>query len=251
MRFMNLSLFQGTPMSKATTNLALAASSNPLAKGPQLDPTLFCTAFKKARFYLFTKDEPSTDPNSKLAGQDRDIFNEKPTKEEQAKLAPAPAKKKAAITSATLHTTAGDIHIDLFPDQVPKTVENFVGLAKKGYYDNVIFHRVIKKFMIQTGDPLGDGTGGESLWGGEFEDEIVKELRHDRPYTVSMANAGPNTNASQFFITTVATPWLDDKHTVFGRAVRGLDIIHKIENVPINRFDKPREDISISSISLH
>ena len=105
--------------------------------------------------------------------------------------------------------------------------------------------------MIQTGDPLGDGTGGESLWGGEFEDEIVKELRHDRPYTLSMANAGKNTNGSQFFITTVATPWLDDKHTVFGRATSGLDVIHKIENAHIDKRDKPKEDIQIFSISLH
>ena len=155
------------------------------------------------------------------------------------------------IASAILHTTAGDIHLQLYPQLVPKTVENFVGLAKKGYYNGVIFHRVIKKFMIQTGDPLGDGTGGESLWGGEFEDEFVKELRHDRPYTLSMANAGRNTNASQFFITTVPTPWLDNKHTVFGRATGGLDVIHKIENASINKFDKPKEDIQIFSISLH
>jgi len=90
----------------------------------------------------------------------------------------------------------GDIHLRLFADQVSKTVENFVGLARKGYYDNVLFHRVIPKFMLQTGDPLGDGTGGESLWGREFEDEFKKELRHDRPYTLSMANAGPNTNGA-------------------------------------------------------
>lgn len=96
----------------------------------------------------------------------------------------------------------GDIHLRLFPEFVSKTVENFVGLARKGYYDNVIFHRVIKKFMLQTGDPLGDGTGGESLWGREFQDEFTKQLRHDRPYVLSMANAGPNTNGSQFFITT-------------------------------------------------
>lgn len=127
----------------------------------------------------------------------------------------------------------GDIAIDLFPDEVPKTVENFVGLARKNYYDEVIFHRVIPKFvcslpfsaspllfpktvspskMIQTGDPLGDGTGGESLWGSNFADEFHPSLRHDRPYTVSMANAGPMTNGSQFFITTAPAAWLDNKH---------------------------------------
>lgn len=252
MRFMHVSLYQGMPSKKQTTNIALAASNNPLAKSEELDPTLFCTAYKRARFYMFTKREPDTDPNSKLAGQDRDIFNEKPTREEQAIAGDAPGvKKKREIRTAILHTTAGDIHLQLFPHLVPKTVENFVGLAKKGYYNGVLFHRVIKKFMIQTGDPLGDGTGGESLWGGEFEDEFTKELRHDRPYTLSMANAGRNTNASQFFITTVPTPWLDDKHTVFGRATSGLDVIHKIENAPINKYDKPKDNIQIFSISLH
>jgi len=121
-----------------------------------------------------------------------------------------------------------------------KTVENFVGLARKSYYDGIIFHRVIKKFMLQTGDPLGDGTGGESLWGKEFEDEFHKDLKHDRPYTLSMANAGANTNGSQFFLTTVPTPWLDNKHSVFGRAVAGLDVIHKIENSRVDKTDKPR-----------
>lgn len=253
MRFMHLSLFQGIPTKKPATNIALAASNNPLAQSEQRqDPTLFCTAYKRNRFYMFTRNEPETDPNSKLAGQDRDVFNEKPTREEQAIASGTPdVKKKQVVTSAILHTTAGDIHLQLFPHLVPKTVENFVGLAKKGYYNGVIFHRVIKKFMIQTGDPRGDGTGGESLWGGEFEDEITRELRHDRPYTLSMANAGPNTNGSQFFITTVPTPWLDNKHSVFGRATSGLDVIHKIEHAPINRFDKPKEDIQIFSISLH
>jgi peptidylprolyl isomerase domain and WD repeat-containing protein 1 len=136
----------------------------------------------------------------------RDIFNEKPSREEQTAAAlTQDALKQSLGTSAILHTDYGDIHIKLFPEYAPKAVENFVGLAKKGYYDGHKFHRVIKSFMIQTGDPLGDGTGGDSLWGKEFEDEFHKALKHDRPYTVSMANAGPNTNGSQFFITTVAT----------------------------------------------
>lgn len=141
----------------------------------------------------------NSDPRSK-SGAERDIFNEKPTREEQtiASLNPlnsrtGPGRFNVSQT-AVLHTTMGDIHLRLFPEQVHKTVENFVGLARKGYYDGVLFHRVIKKFMLQTGDPLGDGTGGESLWGREFEDEFVRELRHDRPYVLSMANAGPNTN---------------------------------------------------------
>ena len=123
--------------------------------------------------------------------------------------------------------------------------------ARNGYYNNVIFHRVIKGFMIQTGDPLGNGTGGESIWGGDFEDEFVRTLRHDRPFTVSMANSGPNTNGSQFFISTVPTPWLDNKHTVFGRVVRGFDVVTKIENVKVNKADKPLgDDIKIVSIAI-
>ena len=132
----------------------------------------------------------------------RDVQNEKPR---VINLREKEDARRAQIgTSATIHTTYGDIHIRLFPDAAPKAVENFVTHAKNAYYNNVIFHRVIKKFMIQTGDPLGDGTGGESIWGKEFSDEF-SSLKHDKPYTVSMANAGPNTNGSQFFITTEKT----------------------------------------------
>ncbi|KAL9935267.1 hypothetical protein V8E36_005615 [Tilletia maclaganii] len=250
-RFLNLSLFQGTPAKKAVTNIALAASDNPLAaNNEQIDPTLFCTAYKRARFYLFTREEPDSDMKGK-AGTERDVFNERPTREEQYVATAGTAQKRSATaTSAILHTTKGDIHLRLFPDLTPKTVENFVGLSKKAYYDGVIFHRVISKFMVQTGDPLGDGTGGESFWGSMFEDEIVPQLRHDKPYTLSMANAGPNTNGSQFFITTVPTPHLDNKHTVFGRAVGGFDVIHAIENARTGKDDKPRDDIKIINVSL-
>ena len=136
--------------------------------------------------------------------------------------------------------------------------------SSSGYYNNLLFHRIIKKFvsseqlktepvfvypqMLQTGDPLGDGTGGESIWGGTFEDEFSPKAKHDRPYTLSMANAGPKTNGSQFFITTVPTPWLDNKHTVFGRAVGGLDIIHEIENVKVDKNDKPWEPVFMHSL---
>lgn len=107
--------------------------------------------------------------------------------------------------SATVHTTRGDIHLKLFGTECPKTVENFCVHSKNGYYNGHIFHRVIKGFMVQTGDPTGTGTGGESIWGGDFKDEFHPTLRHDRPYTLSMANAGPNTNGSQFFITVLPT----------------------------------------------
>lgn len=104
--------------------------------------------------------------------------------------------------------------------------------------------------MIQTGDPLGDGTGGESIWGGEFEDEIHRSLRHDRPFTLSMANAGPNTNGSQFFITTVPTPWLDGKHTVFGRVTRGMDVVMMIEKVKVDKDDRPEEEVRMLNVEI-
>ena len=150
-----------------------------------------------------------------------------------------------------MRTNMGDIHIKLFSNECPKTVENFVTHSKNGYYNNIIFHRVIKGFMIQTGDPMGNGTGGESIWGGEFGDEFHRTLRHDRPFTVSMANAGPNTNGSQFFITTVPTPWLDNKHTVFGRVVKGFEVVSNIESLKVNKHDKPVEkDVKILSMEV-
>ncbi|KAJ2521441.1 Peptidyl-prolyl cis-trans isomerase cyp15 [Coemansia sp. RSA 2049] len=225
----------------------LAASSNPEAKQGtnSSDPTLFCTAYKRKRFYMFTREEPDHSTQENI----RDVFNEKPTREE-ASLAVMPAKKRTA-TSAVLHTTLGDIHIILFPDQAPKAVENFAVHSENGYYNGVIFHRVIKRFMIQTGDPLGDGTGGESIWGSPFIDEFTPNLRHDCPYTLSMANSGPRTNGSQFFITTIeSAPWLDDKHTIFGRVVSGSDVVHLIESSKTDKHDKPLEDISILSIQV-
>lgn len=123
---------------------------------------------------------------------------------------------------AVLHTDKGDITINLFENKVPKTVNNFVFLAEAGYYDGVIFHRVINDFMAQTGDPTGTGQGGP---GYDFADEFHQDLKHDRPGIVSMANAGSNTNGSQFFITHVPTPWLDRKHSVFGEVIDGMDVV--------------------------
>ena len=121
---------------------------------------------------------------------------------------------------AKIKTTKGDINLELFPEKTPVTVANFINLAKKGYYNGIIFHRVIDDFMIQCGCPDGNGTGGP---GYQFDDEIVSELKHDKPGILSMANAGPGTNGSQFFITHVETPWLDGKHTVFGQVESGVD----------------------------
>lgn len=191
-----LALYQGQPQKKGVTTVAMAASSNPLLQESEArDPILVATGVGKVRFYMFTNEE-------EFSKSTRDVQNEKPTVLGQKKV----EQKKAAETgtAAIIHTTYGDIHIRLYPDAAPKAVENFVTHSRRGYYNNTIFHRVIRKFMIQCGDPLGDGTGGESIWGKEFEDEF-SSLKHDKPYTVSMANAGPNTNGSQFFITTEKT----------------------------------------------
>lgn len=128
--------------------------------------------------------------------------------------------------SATLTTDKGDIVLTLFADKVPATVNNFVFLAREGFYTGTIFHRVIANFMAQGGDPTGTGSGGP---GYRFNDEFHLSLRHDKPGTLSMANAGPNTNGSQFFITHVATPWLDDKHSVFGQVTGGMDVLMAIQ----------------------
>lgn len=126
---------------------------------------------------------------------------------------------------ATIETNRGTIKLELFEDQVPRTVGNFVKLSQDGFYDGLTFHRVIPDFMVQAGCPQGTGTGGP---GYTFEDEFVADLRHDGPGVLSMANAGPNTNGSQFFITHVPTPWLDGKHSVFGRVLEGQDVIDSI-----------------------
>ena len=154
------------------------------------------------------------------------------------------------ITVAVIKTNMGTIEIELFSDKTPKTVENFVGLANKGYYKGVIFHRVIKNFMIQGGDPTGTGRGGASLWGSKFEDEIVPDLKFDGPGLLAMANAGPNTNGSQFFITLVPTPWLNGHHTIFGRVINGMDVVYAIGNVKTAPGDKPLKDVIIEKVTI-
>ena len=135
-------------------------------------------------------------------------------------------------TIVVLETNQGNIELTLFPDKAPKTVENFVGLVKKGYYNGLIFHRVIKGFMIQGGDPTGTGSGGTSLWGKDFADEINPDLVFDKQGILAMANRGPDTNGSQFFITTAPTPWLNGHHTIFGQVSQGYDTVSKIESTP-------------------
>ncbi len=149
-----------------------------------------------------------------------------------------------------METTKGTIKIRLFEDKAPKTVENFKGLIAKKYYDGIIFHRVIPDFMIQWGDPTWTWTGGESLWGGKFEDEFHSDLKNING-ALSMANAWPWTNGSQFFIVTAeATPWLDWAHTVFGQVFEGMDVVNEIQNVERNSMDKPLEDIKMTSVVL-
>lgn len=166
--------------------------------------------------------------------------------------------------SATIHTTRGDIDIELFSDRAPTTVENFVGLATgektwtdpqtdetvsgEPLYNDVLFHRVIEDFMIQTGDPTGTGRGGP---GYTFDDEFHSELRHDEPGILSMANHGPNTNGSQFFITLDAQPHLDDRHAVFGTVTDGMDIVREIGDVNTDDNDKPLDEILLESITIH
>ena len=153
-------------------------------------------------------------------------------------------------TVAVIKTNIGTIQVELFSKETPKTVENFVGLAKKGYYKGVIFHRVIDDFMIQGGDPTGTGRGGASFWGGKFQDEIVPSLVFDKEGLIAMANSGPNTNGSQFFITLVPTPWLNGHHTIFGKVIAGMDVVKAIGKVPKNKMDRPLKDVVIESIVI-
>ena len=178
---------------------------------------------------------------------------------------------------AVMHTNKGDVSLVLFPEQAPKTVENFLTHAKNGYYDGIIFHRVIEDFMIQGGDPTGTGRGGESIWGQPFADEFSADLRNFRG-ALSMANAGPGTNGSQFFIVTCAdvgedmlgqmkavgwpdevidiykqaggTPYLDGKHTVFGQVIDGMDVVDDISKTQTGAQDKPVHDVVIESIDV-
>lgn len=154
------------------------------------------------------------------------------------------------ITAAVIQTNMGTIELELFADKAVKTVQNFVGLAEKNYYNGIIFHRVIDNFMIQGGDPTGTGSGGESIWGKPFEDEVKTGLKHSSEGILSMANAGPNTNGSQFFITLKATPWLDGRHTVFGKVIKGMDVVKVIGKVKTNQNDRPLTDVVMQKVTI-
>jgi peptidylprolyl isomerase len=148
-------------------------------------------------------------------------------------------KFSSAQQIVVLETNQGLIELKLMPEVAPKACENFVKLVEKDYYNGIIFHRVIKNFMLQGGDPTGTGMGGQSIWGKPFEDEVSQDVKFDKKGLLAMANSGPDTNGSQFFITTAATPWLNMRHTIFGEVVSGYDVVEKIENTPVGQSDKP------------
>ncbi|XP_033110115.1 peptidyl-prolyl cis-trans isomerase-like 3 isoform X2 [Anneissia japonica] len=154
--------------------------------------------------------------------------------------------------SLTIHSDLGDIKIELFCEQVPKACENFLALSASGFYNGCIFHRNIKGFMVQTGDPGGTGKGGNSIWGSKFEDEFVDTIKHNVRGVVSMANNGPNTNGSQFFITYAKQPHLDMKYTIIGKVIDGLDTLDELEKLPVNEKNyRPLERVCISNITIH
>lgn len=151
---------------------------------------------------------------------------------------------------AVVETNKGTIELELFAGETPRTVKNFVTLAVKGYYNGLTFHRVIRDFMIQGGDPTATGEGGKSIYGKDFEDEIVPTMHFDDAGVLAMANTGPNTNGSQFFITTAATPWLDGRHTIFGKVIGGMIGVINISKVKIDRNGKPLEKVIMQKIII-
>lgn len=171
-----------------------------------------------------------------------------PTVQATKTVDPMASKKSNPIV--VLETNQGNIELELFPEIAPKAVKNFIELSKKGYYDGIIFHRVIKNFMIQGGDPTGTGRGGESIYGGVFDNEYAPNVMFNKPGILAMANAGPNTNGSQFFITTVATTHLNGGYTIFGKVVKGYDVVKKIENTKVARGDRPVEKQIIKKAHL-
>jgi cyclophilin family peptidyl-prolyl cis-trans isomerase len=268
-RFLQIAVFQGAIAENAASAI-LAGKTKETA-----DPTIFAIAFESQRFYCFSNRMPDEDESADIG---RDVFNERPSKEDRA-LAAATAGGGAGAAAAgrlglsggitgagggsgggggggrgataIIHTSLGDIHVSLFLEHAPLACENWVTHARNGYYSGLIFHRIIPNFMVQTGDPLGNGTGGESIWGGSFKDEFHASLRHDKPGCLSMANSGPGTNGSQFFITTVPTPWLDNKHTLFGTvAPSSMPVVQTIEKARTDKRDRPIQDITIISIEI-
>ena len=246
LRFISICLFQGESLRNKSGIITESKMRNEdnINADKIIDPLLIANAYKSNRFFIFSKNEPDNKIKRDMMNEDIDELKNK------ANLNQKNDKNKEIVDlpeKAVIDTTKGEIFIKLFVNECPKTTKNFITLGRRGYYDGLIFHRVIKNFMIQTGDPRGNGTGGESIYGKPFKDEFNENLKHEA-FTVSMANAGPDTNGSQFFITTVPCHWLDNKHTVFGRVYDGSDVVKVIEDTKVDKKNKPYEDIKIVTI---
>ena len=223
---------------------------------------LFAFLLAAFSFRADAKETSATDAKAETSAVEKSSKESKNAKAEKKDKA-ADKKKGNKDMFAMFETNKGNFKVKLLKETAPKTVENFVGLAegtkewtdpktgkkeKKPFYDGLVFHRVIKDFMIQGGCPIGNGTGGPGF---RFEDEFLPgQPKHSKPGMLSMANAGPNTNGSQFFVTTIATPWLDNRHTVFGEVVEGMDVVHAIENSKTGPGDKPVEAIVIKHVKI-
>lgn len=283
-RIHQIALYQGSPKSTLASSLSTFSSSDGGVNGsdesgsigpislemmtsnnPALDeiskiyPMLICSAWNKQRFYLFTQQPPNK------VGQrlDRDVMNEASfslSKDSNLTLFPIDESgnsiNNSSIKRAVIRTNFGDIPITLFPQVAPLAVENFSNLSKRGYYNNLLFHRIIPNFIIQTGDPLNNGTGGTSMWNTKFPDEIVPIVKFDRSFRLAMANSGKDSNASQFFITITKCPWLDGKHTIFGEVAEGeegesgRETTVEISKQKRDKMDRPLQDIKVIDIVL-
>ena len=195
--------------------------------------------------------QKNAEPADKAAAQEAQKQEQEPVKEDNPIVARSMAKDPGpANEMAIINTNHGEIKIRFFPEQAPLAVSNFKGLAAKGFYDGLIFHRIIPNFMMQGGDPTGTGSGGRSLWGGTFDDEFVPTLRFNRPGLLAMANRGPRTNSCQFFITEVPTPHLDGKHTIFGEVAEGFDIVQAIMKVETGAGNRPTTPVVMESVTI-
>ncbi|ODQ79657.1 hypothetical protein BABINDRAFT_50631 [Babjeviella inositovora NRRL Y-12698] len=248
--FEHVVIVQSSSFALRLLTIEMASATNDIISKEWLQsPMLISTASNKDRIYVFDKDGGEKFEEYKF---ERDSFVGAQQDVKGARFQAANAERISQNTIVTLHTSMGDIRLKLYPQFSPLASTNFLSLCKKNYYDNVIFHRVIKGFMLQTGDPTGTGTGGESSFkdGAPFKDEFTPLLRHNKPFVLSMANAGANTNGSQFFITTAKAPWLDDKHTIFGEVVSGEPIVKEIENLEVDGEDRPHDPPVILNTSI-
>ena len=242
-RYLGLSVYQGD---KKRNSSGTSGQGGVTSQTMEYDPCVFTWSFKRSKFCIFSNREPINFNKNNYYNSSRDVVEKKDNQQSISKN--IQLGREELGNKVVLSTSLGDIYIRLFPEFAPKAVENFLRHSINGYYDNCIFHRVVQGY-VQTGDPLNDGSGGESIWGKDFEDEF-SELKHDKPFTVSMANSGKNTNGSQFFITTMPSQWLDNKHTIFGRVYKGTDVVVEIESLKTDHLEKPYVDVRIMGIKI-